>query len=184
MGDSKCQASKGVGFVRYDQKYEAENAIERLHGKSPYGSSGTDTLVVKFASKTFDDSKITLPSFSTSFLPPLSVLLGHGELLNGCGDSNCLSVQPSPPVSSFLAGAWCLFVYNLDPEVEENALWQLFGPFGAVQSVKVVKSQANQKCKGFGFVTMSVYEEAANAVAALNGFMLANRILQVSFKTS
>jgi hypothetical protein len=29
-------------------------------------------------------------------------------------------------------------VYNLAPETEENVLWQLFGPFGAVQSVKVV----------------------------------------------
>ena len=32
---------------------------------------------------------------------------------------------------------WCLFVYNLAPETEESTLWQLFGPFGAVQNVKV-----------------------------------------------
>jgi len=37
-----------------------------------------------------------------------------------------------------LSGAgWCLFVYNLAPETEESTLWQLFGPFGAVQNVKV-----------------------------------------------
>lgn len=35
---------------------------------------------------------------------------------------------------------WCIFVYNLAPETEENVLWQLFGPFGAVQSVKVVNN--------------------------------------------
>ena len=34
---------------------------------------------------------------------------------------------------------WCIFVYNLAPETEENILWQLFGPFGAVQNVKVIK---------------------------------------------
>ena len=34
---------------------------------------------------------------------------------------------------------WCIFVYNLAPETEENILWQLFGPFGAVQNVKVNK---------------------------------------------
>ena len=28
-------------------------------------------------------------------------------------------------------------MYNLAPETEENILWQLFGPFGAVQNVKV-----------------------------------------------
>lgn len=30
-----------------------------------------------------------------------------------------------------------IFVYNLAPETEESVLWQLFGPFGAVLSVKV-----------------------------------------------
>lgn len=32
----------------------------------------------------------------------------------------------------------CIFVYNLAPDTEENLLWQLFGPFGAVTSVKVM----------------------------------------------
>ncbi len=32
---------------------------------------------------------------------------------------------------------WCIFVYNLAPETEDSTLWQLFGPFGAVLSVKV-----------------------------------------------
>ena len=30
-------------------------------------------------------------------------------------------------------------MYNLAPETEENILWQLFGPFGAVQNVKVIE---------------------------------------------
>ena len=78
--------------------------------------------------------------------------------------------------------SWCLFVYNLAPETEENHLWQLFGPFGAVQNVKVMRDFATQKCKGYGFVTMTNYEEALLAITYLNGFMLANRVLQVSFK--
>ena len=77
---------------------------------------------------------------------------------------------------------WCLFVYNLAPETEENVLWQLFGPFGAVQNVKVIRDFATQKCKGFGFVTMSNYEESLMAIQQLNGYTLGNRVLQVSFK--
>ena len=77
---------------------------------------------------------------------------------------------------------WCLFVYNLAPETEENVLWQLFGPFGAVQNVKVMRDLSTHKCKGFGFVTMTNYDEALSAVAALNGFALGTRVLQVSFK--
>jgi len=79
---------------------------------------------------------------------------------------------------------WCLFVYNLAAETEENVLWQLFGPFGAVQSVKVVRDPATNKCKGFGFVTMTNYDEALMAIAANNGYQLGGRVLQVSFKKS
>ena len=35
--------------------------------------------------------------------------------------------------SAINGSGWCIFVYNLAPETEENILWQLFGPFGAVQ---------------------------------------------------
>lgn len=36
---------------------------------------------------------------------------------------------------------WCIFVYNLTPETEDSVLWRLFGPFGAVLSVKVWEVQ-------------------------------------------
>jgi hypothetical protein len=49
---------------------------------------------------------------------------------------------------------WCIFVYNLAPETEENILWQLFGPFGAVQVNQVKGSKVNGEVRlGFaGFV--------------------------------
>ena len=37
----------------------------------------------------------------------------------------------------------CIFVYNLAPCTDENVLWQLFGPFGAVTSVKVCLLRIN-----------------------------------------
>jgi len=49
---------------------------------------------------------------------------------------NLLGGGAGNPAGSATSG-WCLFVYNLAPETEENVLWQLFGPFGAVQNVKV-----------------------------------------------
>lgn len=39
--------SKGVGFVRFDRKSEAEDAIEKLNGKIPAGC--TEPITVKFA---------------------------------------------------------------------------------------------------------------------------------------
>ena len=87
------------------------------------------------------------------------------------------------PASPINGCGWCIFVYNLAPETEDNVLWQLFGPFGAVQNVKVIRDQSN-KCKGYGFVTMTNYDEACSAITSLNGYPLGNRVLQVSFKTN
>lgn len=39
--------SKGVGFVRFDRKSEAEEAIEKLNGTIPTGC--TEPITVKFA---------------------------------------------------------------------------------------------------------------------------------------
>lgn len=52
---------------------------------------------------------------------------------------NDLLANAMLPGNAINASGWCIFVYNLAPETEENVLWQLFGPFGAVQSVKVVR---------------------------------------------
>ena len=88
------------------------------------------------------------------------------------------------PGTAMTGSGWCIFVYNLSPETEENILWQLFGPFGAVQNVKVIRDLQSNKCKGFGFVTMTNYDEAVVAIQSLNGYCLGNRVLQVSFKTN
>jgi len=57
-----------------------------------------------------------------------------GNLLGGGGASNAAAAAAA---AGSATSGWCLFVYNLAPETEENVLWQLFGPFGAVQNVKV-----------------------------------------------
>jgi len=75
-----------------------------------------------------------------------------------------------------------IFVYNLGQDSDDRDLWQLFGPFGAVQKVNIVYSAEN-KSKGYGFVTMTNADEVANAITHLNGFVYKERQLQVSLKT-
>ncbi|KAK9408919.1 ELAV-like 1 [Crotalus adamanteus] len=82
------------------------------------------------------------------------------------------------------SSGWCIFIYNLGQDADEGILWQMFGPFGAVTNVKVIRDFNTNKCKGFGFVTMTNYEEAAMAIASLNGYRLGDKLLQVSFKTN
>lgn len=56
--------SKGVGFIRFDQRVEAERAIQELNGTIPKGS--TEPVTVKFANN---------PSNNTKALPPLAAYL-------------------------------------------------------------------------------------------------------------
>merc|ERR1719203_200561 len=106
-----------------------------------------------------------------------------GELLAGSPIIPGAAAAAGNPAAINGSG-WCIFVYNLAPETEENILWQLFGPFGAVQNVKVIRDLQTNKCKGFGFVTMTNYDECLVAIQSLNGYTLGNRVLQVSFKTN
>ncbi|XP_023717323.1 ELAV-like protein 1 isoform X1 [Cryptotermes secundus] len=221
-GESMPCLSKGVGFIRFDQRIEAERAIQELNGTIPKGS--TEPITVKFANNPSNNNK-AIPPLAAYLAPqarrfggpihhptgrfryiPLSPLSSspYGLPLwpdaRDCTGKTMLAINKglqrySPLAGDLLANSmlpgnamngsgWCIFVYNLAPETEENVLWQLFGPFGAVQSVKVIRDLQTNKCKGFGFVTMTNYDEAVVAIQSLNGYTLGNRVLQVSFKTN
>ncbi|XP_066997023.1 ELAV-like protein 1 isoform X5 [Anabrus simplex] len=193
-GDSIPCLSKGVGFIRFDQRIEAERAIQELNGTIPKGS--TEPITVKFANNPSNNNKAIPPL--AAYLAPQARRFG-GPIHHPTGRFRYIPLSPlsrySPLAGDLLANSmlpgnamngsgWCIFVYNLAPETEENVLWQLFGPFGAVQSVKVIRDLQTNKCKGFGFVTMTNYDEAVVAIQSLNGYTLGNRVLQVSFKTN
>ena len=69
-----------------------------------------------------------------------------GELLAGSPIIPGAAAAAGNPAAINGSG-WCIFVYNLAPETEENILWQLFGPFGALQNVKVIRDLQTNKCK-------------------------------------
>ena len=61
-----------------------------------------------------------------------------------------------------------LYVWNLPYEVRDERLLEQFAGCGCVESARVVLD-ASGKSKGFGFVRFSSPQEAATAVARLNG---------------
>jgi ELAV like protein 2/3/4 len=175
-----------VGFIRFDQRLEAERAIQELNGTIPKGS--TEPITVKFANNPSNNNKAIpplaaylTPQATRRFAGPIHHPTGRFRYSPLAGDLLANSMLPGNAMNG---SGWCIFVYNLAPETEENVLWQLFGPFGAVQSVKVIRDLQTNKCKGFGFVTMTNYDEAVVAIQSLNGYTLGNRVLQVSFKTN
>uniref|UniRef100_A0A915AAJ1 RRM domain-containing protein n=1 Tax=Parascaris univalens TaxID=6257 RepID=A0A915AAJ1_PARUN len=241
LSDNITGLSKGVGFVRFDRKGEAEVAISKLNGTIPAGC--TEPVTVKFANNPAANAQkaqlqVQDVAQAASALMPLALLntaavaatgrrfgagpIHHtpqagrfrysplasvtGSTSNAAASQDLLTTQllqmaaasgasaspaqlaalTTPPATAAAAVAatgassgWCIFVYNLAPETEDSILWQLFGPFGAVLSVKIIRDFATGKCKGYGFVTMGQYEDAVTAITALNGTQLGNRTLQV-----
>lgn len=186
--DPQTGISKGVGFIRFDQRFEAERAIKQLNGTIPEGA--TEPITVKFANSPSSNKTVLPVAAMAQYLAPTRRFIGpvHHPASRFTSASRFSPLESGLVPNTLLTGntingsGWCIFVYNLAPETEENVLWQLFGPFGAVQNVKVIRDFATQKCKGFGFVTMTNYEESCAAIQSLNGYTLGNRVLQVSFK--
>ncbi|CAO2635795.1 ELAV-like protein 3 [Lemmus lemmus] len=184
--DQATGVSRGVGFIRFDKRIEAEEAIKGLNGQKPLGAA--EPITVKFANNPSQKTGQALlthlyQSSARRYAGPLHHQTQRFRFSPIAIDG--MSGLAGVGLSGGAAGAgWCIFVYNLSPEADESVLWQLFGPFGAVTNVKVIRDFTTNKCKGFGFVTMTNYDEAAMAIASLNGYRLGERVLQVSFKTS
>ncbi|KAH3673648.1 hypothetical protein WICMUC_003551 [Wickerhamomyces mucosus] len=75
-------------------------------------------------------------------------------------------------------GAGNIFIKNLDPIVDNKALFDTFSVFGNILSSKVA-TDATGASKGFGFVHYETAEEAKSAIEALNGMELNGRELFV-----
>jgi cold-inducible RNA-binding protein len=72
-----------------------------------------------------------------------------------------------------------LFVGSLPFSVTEDTLGQLFGQYGAVVSINVIKDKYSGQSRGFGFVEMGTEEEAQKAIQALNNYNLEGRNIVV-----
>ena len=73
-----------------------------------------------------------------------------------------------------------LYVGNLSYQVDSSELEQLFGQHGTVVSAQIINDRDTGRSKGFGFVEMASDEEAAAAIAALNGQENNGRALTVN----
>lgn len=73
-----------------------------------------------------------------------------------------------------------LFVGSLAWGTTDESLGEFFAQAGTVVSAKVITDRDSGRSKGFGFVEMSTDEEAAKAVAELNGKDLDGRAINVN----
>ena len=72
-----------------------------------------------------------------------------------------------------------LFVKNLDRDINEAQLENLFSRFGEVVSTKIIYDKITWESKGFAFLEMANKTDAYKAIDALNGKEIKGRILTV-----
>lgn len=73
-----------------------------------------------------------------------------------------------------------IYIGNLPYSADEDSLRELFRKSGEVQSVKIITDAATGRSRGFGFVEMTSDEDAAKAIASLNGYTFMDRTLVVN----
>ena len=73
-----------------------------------------------------------------------------------------------------------LFVGNMSFQTAESDLRALFEPFGQITRVHVATDRDTGRARGFAFVEMANDEEAAKAIAALDGKEVGGRNLKVN----
>jgi RNA recognition motif-containing protein len=71
-------------------------------------------------------------------------------------------------------------VGNLAHEASEDELNQVFGEFGAVSSVSIIKDRETGRPRGFAFVEMPDSNEAAEAIKQLNLREISGRPITVN----
>ena len=73
-----------------------------------------------------------------------------------------------------------VFVGNMSFESTESGLRSIFEPFGQITRVNLITDRETGRARGFGFVEMSNDEDAARAIAALNGTQMDGRALNMN----
>jgi RNA recognition motif-containing protein len=73
-----------------------------------------------------------------------------------------------------------LYVGNLSYQTDSSELQEVFAQFGTVESAEIISDRETGRSKGFGFVQMGTDDEAAAAIAGMNGKEVGGRALTVN----
>jgi polyadenylate-binding protein len=73
-----------------------------------------------------------------------------------------------------------LYVKNLDDNVDDEKLKEIFAKYGAISSAHIMRDDKDNTSKGFGFVCFENPEDATKAMTELNGRIVGSKPLYVA----
>jgi len=156
--DPETNKSKGFGFVNFEEHESAAKAVAELNGKvledvKEDGTPITLTLYVGKAQKKIDRIREMKLKAEKENLERINKFQGMN-----------------------------LYVKNIADDMTDDIFREAFLPYGTITSARIMRDNNETKTsKGFGFVCYSSAEEAAKAVAEMNGKTVAGKPLYVTF---
>lgn len=72
-----------------------------------------------------------------------------------------------------------LFAVGFPRDFDEIQLAQLFGPFGDIELLTILRDKITGRSKGFGFIDMKTESGAIDAIEGLNGKVFGERQMEV-----
>ncbi|KAF2291078.1 hypothetical protein GH714_019653 [Hevea brasiliensis] len=101
-------------------------------------------------------------------------------------NASSVPVTPSPAVAAVTGGVGpfvnaSLYVGDLEHNVNEGQLYDLFSQVAQVVSVRVCRDQAKRSSLGYAYVNFSNPQDAANAMEALNFTPLNGKTIRIMF---
>eukprot|EP01112_Ceratiomyxa_fruticulosa_P007329 TRINITY_DN1898_c1_g1_i4.p1 TRINITY_DN1898_c1_g1~~TRINITY_DN1898_c1_g1_i4.p1 ORF type:complete len:270 (-),score=76.81 TRINITY_DN1898_c1_g1_i4:98-907(-) len=163
MWDQANNRSRGYGFVAYRRKEDAELAMAGMNGVW----LGSRAIRVNWANHKSTGTGDEDPSTGTSS-SSIGPSRPDGSATTGLiGGTDPYAEGPVPPTNT------SVYVGNVNPDVQESLLRDVFSPYGVVQEVRMQK--------GFAFVRYQNHEQAASAIHHMNGKLLDGKPIKCSW---
>jgi len=74
-----------------------------------------------------------------------------------------------------------IFVGDLSPEIDDQALHNAFLPFGSISDARVMRDPNTNRSRGYGFVAFRRKEDAERAMSEMNGEWLGGRPIRCNW---
>jgi len=180
--DRDTGASKGFGFVSFDNPIAAQQAIQGMNGqevdgkhlkvelkqaKGPPGGGGGGGNAMQMAMMQ-----------QMGINPMMAQMMGMGGGFGMGGGGGGGGGNKGGP-----SGA-NLFIYHVPATWGDDDIRLCFAPFGTVVSATINKDRSTGASKGFGFVSYDNPVSAQTAVQAMNGMQVDGKRLKVELKTA
>ncbi|KAI9490006.1 hypothetical protein BDB00DRAFT_790624 [Zychaea mexicana] len=192
---------RGTAFVQYFFQTDSDQAQMHMHGKMLDGNAlnvgsfmpsktrpATATATAAAAAGTDQTNKNSSTTLPHTAAPFHTAAGGLSPNHNNCNNSNSSAVSTPNTASgandksdSGYVDYMNLYIKNLDANVSNNDLFNLFRKFGRIISARVMSNPQTGQSKGYGFVSYDKPEEASAALREMNGKLIGTKQLIVAY---